>query len=200
LRRVDTPVCHRILRAPVRTFLAPNIAQSGASPAKPCLRPTSNARRGDAEPAEDSARDAALGGAAGLKRIVHHYADPSLTPRVSAPSAFEPGEEETLDLSSSPRFSPRLRVSASKWNLTHSHQIRGSEYSSGARGLISGLDGYAGARDAVQAATACPSTRSRPPFTPMMWEDRGKAAGCMLTSRESKMEVPVHAPKSTQEA
>ena len=33
---------------------------------------------------------------------------------VSASSALEPGEEETLNLSSSPRLSPRLRVSASK--------------------------------------------------------------------------------------
>ena len=70
-----------------------------------------------AEPAEVSARDADIGGAAGFKMIVNHHADPSLTPRVSAPSALEPGEEETLDLSSSPRFSRRLRGSASKWNL-----------------------------------------------------------------------------------
>jgi len=84
----------------------------------------------NAEPAEDSTRDAAFGGAAGLKRIVNNYADPSLTPHVSAPSAFEPGEEETLDLSSSLRFSLRLCVSASKWNLTHSRRIRGSQYSS----------------------------------------------------------------------
>jgi hypothetical protein len=75
----------------------------------------------------------ALGGAAGLQRMVHHYANLSVTPRVSAPSAFETGEEETLDLSPSPRFSPRLRASASKWNLTHSHQIRGSDYSSDSR-------------------------------------------------------------------
>jgi hypothetical protein len=68
----------------------------------------------NAEPAEDSAWDPALRGAAGLKRTVNHCADPSLAPHVSAPSAFEPREEETLDLSSSPRFSPRLRVSASK--------------------------------------------------------------------------------------
>ena len=79
------------------------------------LGPTLRAATGgsNAEPAEDSARDAALGGAGGLKRIVHDYANPSLTPRVSAPSAFEPGEEETLDLSSSPRSfsaSSRLRV------------------------------------------------------------------------------------------
>jgi hypothetical protein len=80
----------------------------------------------NAEPAEDSARDAAFGGAPGLKRTVHHYADPSLAPRVSAPSAFEPGEEETLDLSSSPRFSPRLRVSASKWNLDNNRRQGGA--------------------------------------------------------------------------
>jgi hypothetical protein len=72
----------------------------------------------NAEPAEESARDAAISGVAGLKRIVNHYRGPRPTPRVSAPSAFELGEEETLDLSSSPRFSPRLRGSASKWNLT----------------------------------------------------------------------------------
>src|ERR1035441_9683382 len=73
----------------------------------------------NAEPAEDPAWDAASRSAAGLQRIVHPYAVPSWTPRVSAPSAFEPGEERTLDLSSSPRLSPRLRVSASKWNLTN---------------------------------------------------------------------------------
>ena len=50
----------------------------------------------------------------GLKRIVNHYAGPQPTPRVSASSALEPQEEETLNLSSSPRLSPRLRVSASK--------------------------------------------------------------------------------------
>ena len=44
----------------------------------------------------------------GLKRIVNHYAGPRPTPSVSASSAFEP-----LNLSSSPRLSPRLRVSAS---------------------------------------------------------------------------------------
>ena len=83
----------------------------------------------NAEPAEDSARDAVIDGAAGLKRIAHHYANSLLVPRVSAPSAFELGEAETLDLSSSPHFSPRLRVSVSKWNLTHLHQVRRSEYS-----------------------------------------------------------------------
>ena len=93
----------------------------------------------NAEPAEDSARDAALGGAASLKSIPHHYADPSLAERVSASSALEPGEGEILDLSFSPRLSPRLRVGvypsrASKWNLTHSHQVRGSEYARGSRG------------------------------------------------------------------
>ena len=50
----------------------------------------------------------------GLKRIVNHYAGPRATTSVSASSALESGEEETLNLSSSPRFSPRLRVSASK--------------------------------------------------------------------------------------
>jgi GxxExxY protein len=49
----------------------------------------------------------------GLKRIVNHYAGLHPTPRVSASSALESGEEETLNLSSSPRLSPRLRVSAS---------------------------------------------------------------------------------------
>ena len=42
----------------------------------------------------------------GLKRIVNHYAGPALKPQTSADSAFEP-------LLSSPRPSPRLRVSAS---------------------------------------------------------------------------------------
>ena len=60
----------------------------------------------NAEPTEVSARDADLGGAAGFKKTVHRYANPSLTPRVSAPSAFEPGEEDTLDISHP------LRVSA----------------------------------------------------------------------------------------
>ena len=50
----------------------------------------------------------------GLKRIVNHYAGPQPTTRVSASSALESGDEETLNLSSSPRLSPRLRVSASK--------------------------------------------------------------------------------------
>jgi GxxExxY protein len=51
----------------------------------------------------------------GLKRIVNHYTGASLARRVSASSALEPGEEKMPDsLSSSPRFSPRLRVSASK--------------------------------------------------------------------------------------
>ena len=67
----------------------------------------------NAEPAEDSAWDPALRGAAGLKRTVNHCADPSLAPHVSAPSAFEPREEETLDsliLSASSSVSSRLRV------------------------------------------------------------------------------------------
>ena len=67
----------------------------------------------NAEPAEDSARDAAIGEAAGLKRIVHHYANLSLTPRVSASSALEPGEQEPPDsliLSASFSASLRLRV------------------------------------------------------------------------------------------
>jgi len=85
----------------------------------------------NAEPAEDSARDATLRERAGLQRIVHHYGNPSLTPRVSAPSALEPGEEEPLYLLSSPRLSPRLRVSASKWSLTHPHQVPGSERNRG---------------------------------------------------------------------
>ena len=42
----------------------------------------------------------------GLKRVVNRYAGPTVTPSISAVSAFEP-------LSSSPRLSPRLRVSAS---------------------------------------------------------------------------------------
>jgi len=45
----------------------------------------------------------------GLKRIVNHYAGPRPTPNVSAPSAFD-----SLNFQSSPRLSPRLRVSASK--------------------------------------------------------------------------------------
>jgi hypothetical protein len=67
----------------------------------------------NAEPAENSARDAALGRAASLKRIVHYYANPSLATRVSAPSAFEPGEDETPDsliLSAFFSASSRLRV------------------------------------------------------------------------------------------
>jgi hypothetical protein len=64
----------------------------------------------NAEPAEDSARDAASGEAAGLPRIVNHHADPSQTERVSASSALEPGEEGTLDISHSLRVF--LRVSA----------------------------------------------------------------------------------------
>ena len=67
----------------------------------------------NAEPTEDSARDAALGGAAGLNRVVRHYVNPSLAPRVSAPSAFEPGKEEPPDsliLSAFFSASSRLRV------------------------------------------------------------------------------------------
>jgi hypothetical protein len=44
---------------------------------------------------------------------VNYYANLSLTPRVSAPSAFEPGEEEPPDsliLSASSSASSRLRV------------------------------------------------------------------------------------------
>jgi hypothetical protein len=67
----------------------------------------------NAEPAEDSASGATLGRVAGLKRIVHCYGDPALTKRVSAPSAFEPGEQKTLNLSFSLRLSQRLCVSAS---------------------------------------------------------------------------------------
>ena len=63
----------------------------------------------NAEPAEDSARDAASGEAAGLPGFVDHYADPSQTERVSASSALEPREEGTLDISHS------LRVSASEF-------------------------------------------------------------------------------------
>ena len=51
--------------------------------------------------------------AAALKRIVHCYANPSLTPRVSASSALEPGEEDTLDISHPPRVF--LCVSASEF-------------------------------------------------------------------------------------
>ena len=43
----------------------------------------------------------------GLKRVVNRYAGPAVTPQISAVSAFEP-------LLSSPRLSPRLRVSASE--------------------------------------------------------------------------------------
>jgi hypothetical protein len=78
-----------------------------------CLSRRKNRLPAPCSPAEDSARDAASGEAAGIKRIVYHYVNPSLTPRVSAPSASEPGEEETLDLPSAPRLTPRLRVSAS---------------------------------------------------------------------------------------
>jgi len=44
----------------------------------------------------------------GLKRIVNRYTGPAITPRISAPSA------DSASLNSSPRFSPRLRVSASR--------------------------------------------------------------------------------------
>jgi hypothetical protein len=79
----------------------------------------------NAEPAEDSARDAASGEAAALPRIVNHYADPSQTERVSASSALEPGEEGTLDTSHSLRVF--LRVSASKWNSTGSQRLRNQD-------------------------------------------------------------------------
>ena len=50
----------------------------------------------------------------GLKRIVNNYAGPAITPRTSAPSALAPQNDTTADsLLSSPRFSPRLRGSAS---------------------------------------------------------------------------------------
>jgi len=68
---------------------------------------TPHAATGDsnAEPAEDSARDAALGRAVIITQ-------PSIARRVSASSAFEPREEGTLDsLILSASF---LRVSASK--------------------------------------------------------------------------------------
>jgi GxxExxY protein len=49
----------------------------------------------------------------GLRRMVNQYVGASLTPRISASSAPEPGERANADLlSSSPRLSPRLRVSA----------------------------------------------------------------------------------------
>jgi hypothetical protein len=59
-----------------------------------------------------TAWDAAFGGAAGRFLRVR-----------------TPGNRILPILSSSPRFSPRLRASASKWSLTHSHETRGSEYS-----------------------------------------------------------------------
>ncbi|SPF35693.1 conserved hypothetical protein [Candidatus Sulfopaludibacter sp. SbA4] len=50
----------------------------------------------------------------GLKRIVNHYAGPAITPRTSAPSALTSRNDATAgSLSSPPRFSPRLRGSAS---------------------------------------------------------------------------------------
>jgi hypothetical protein len=79
----------------------------------------------NAEPAEDSAREPALGEAAGLPRIVNHHADPSQTERVSASSALEPGEEGTLDISHSLRVF--LRVSASKWNSTGLQRLRNQD-------------------------------------------------------------------------
>ena len=50
----------------------------------------------------------------GLKRIVNHYTGPELTARTSAPSAL-PSQDETFarPALATPRFSPRLRVSAS---------------------------------------------------------------------------------------
>jgi hypothetical protein len=70
-------------------------------------------RRFERGAAEDSASGAASGEAAALKRIAHHYANPSLTPHVSASSALEPGEQEPPDsliLSASFSASLRLRV------------------------------------------------------------------------------------------
>jgi GxxExxY protein len=50
----------------------------------------------------------------GLKRMVNHYTGASLAPCSSAPSAHAPGGDTNAEslLSSSPRLSPRLRVSA----------------------------------------------------------------------------------------
>jgi GxxExxY protein len=49
----------------------------------------------------------------GLKRIVNHYDGPLPKTQTSAPSALEPGENTELESPvSTPRFSPRLRVSA----------------------------------------------------------------------------------------
>ena len=49
----------------------------------------------------------------GLKRIVNHYEGPKPNASNSAPSALEPGEDvDVPSLCSTPRLSPRLRVSA----------------------------------------------------------------------------------------
>ena len=57
-----------------------------------------------------------------LKRIVNRYAGPAVTPHDSAVSAFE-------TLQSSPRLSPRLRVSASNRSPQADHEVSASERS-----------------------------------------------------------------------
>ena len=58
----------------------------------------------------------------GLKRVVNRYAGPAVTPHDSAVSAFE-------TLQSSPRLSPRLRVSASNRSPQADHEVSASERS-----------------------------------------------------------------------
>jgi hypothetical protein len=81
----------------------------------------------NAEPAEDSARDAALSGAAGFQRIVDHYADFSLTSRVSASSALESGEQgppDSLILSAFFSASSRLRVEMEVASFPSNSRVR----------------------------------------------------------------------------
>jgi GxxExxY protein len=61
----------------------------------------------------------------GLKRIVNRYTGPAITPRISAPSALASPDDATAGpLLSTPRLSPRLRVSASNSRVSASRRDR----------------------------------------------------------------------------
>src|ERR1019366_1101106 len=93
----------------------------------------------NAEPAENPTRDADSGRVAGFKKLVQYYAHPSLTPRVSAPSAFDSGEEETPDsliLSASSSASPRLRVETELDSFARNSPVRVLQQLAAAREIL----------------------------------------------------------------
>src|ERR1039457_5593737 len=86
--------------------------------ARLCLGPANDARRGDAKTRRRTRRRT------WEKRLVRG----STLEAATGGSNAEPAEDSARDATSG--RAARLRVSVSKWNLTHWHQIRGSEYRS----------------------------------------------------------------------